>query len=199
MRFETLQRALAGTVCLLALCGALFGQGLTGQISGSVTDPSGGAVANSAVQLTNMQTSQTRSANTDTDGRFVFTELLPGNYSLSIQNPGFKKYEQTGINVTATERVTLPAIALQLGAVSETVSVTGQVAAVQTESSERAGLITSREMQEIARRRRSYMGTTRVLPGVIDTASREAPGWNDLVGININGTRAGSNDLNLDG
>src|SRR5438067_13513699 len=102
MSFETLQKALTRTTCLLAFCATLFGQGLTGQISGSVTDPSGGAVANSAVQLTNMQTSQTRSAYTDTDGRFVFTELLPGNYSINIQNSGFKKYEQTGINVTST-------------------------------------------------------------------------------------------------
>src|SRR5690242_17654432 len=123
MGFETLQRALARSVCLLAFASSLFGQGLTGQLSGSVTDPSGGAVANSAVQLTNALTSQTRTANTDNDGRFVFTELLPGTYSISIQNPGFKKYEQTGISVTATERVTLPTIALQLGAVSETVSV----------------------------------------------------------------------------
>ncbi len=199
MSFETLQRALCSIACLLALGGSLLGQGLTGQISGTVTDPSGGAVANSAVQLTSIQTSQTRSTNTDNDGRFVFPELLPGNYSITIQNAGFKKYEQTGISVTATERVTLPAISLQLGAVSETVSVTGQTAAVQTESSERAGLITSREMQEISLKGRSYIGTTRLLPGVIDTANRESPGWNDLVGININGTRAGSIDLNLDG
>src|SRR4051794_23738531 len=114
MGFETLQTALARSACLLACCASLFGQGLTGQLSGSVTDPSGGAVANSAVQLTNTQTSQTRSTNTDNDGRFVFTELLPGIYSVNIQNPGFKKYEQTGISVTATERVTLPPFALQL-------------------------------------------------------------------------------------
>jgi hypothetical protein len=135
----------------------------------------------------------------DSDGRFVFTELLPGTYGLTVENSGFKKYEQTGISVTATERVTLPAIVLQLGSISETVSVQGQTAAVQTESSERAGLITSREMQEIPLKGRSYIGTTRLLPGVIDTANRESPGWNDLVGININGTRAGSIDLNLDG
>src|SRR3954451_3933857 len=199
MTFETLQKALARSACLLAFCASVFGQGLTGQLSGTVTDPSGGAVANSAIQLTNAQTSQTRSTNTDNDGRFVFNELLPGTYSVRIENPGFKKFEQSGISVTATERVTLPAIALQLGAVSETVSVTGQTAAVQTESSERAGLITSREMQEIPLKGRSYLGTTRLLPGVNDTANRESPGWNDLVGININGTRAGSIDLNLDG
>ncbi|MBV9226966.1 MAG: TonB-dependent receptor, partial [Acidobacteriaceae bacterium] len=184
---------------LAGLCARTSAQGLTGQISGSVTDPNGGAIANATVQIVSTQTSQSRSATTDSEGRFVFTELLPGTYSLTIENPGFKKYEQTGISVTATERVTLPTIVLQLGSVSETIAVEGQVAAVQTESSERAGLITSREMQEIPLKGRSYIGTTRLLPGVIDTANRESPGWNDLVGININGTRAGSIDLTLDG
>jgi hypothetical protein len=64
-----------------------------------------------------------------------------------------------------------------------------------------SGLITTRQMQELPLKGRasSYMGTVKFLPGVIDTANRESPGWNDLVGINISGTRAGSIDLNLDG
>src|SRR4051794_11221253 len=199
MSIETLQKALARSACLFAFCASLFGQGLTGRLSGSVTDLSGGAVANSAVQLTNTQTSQTRSTNTDNDGRFVFNELLPGTYSVRIENPGFKKFEQSGISVTATERVTLPAIALQLGAVNETISVTGEAIAVQTQSAERSGLITTRQMQELPLKGRSYLGTAKLLPGIIDTANRESPGWNDLVGVNINGTRAGSINLNLDG
>ena len=178
---------------------AVYAQGLTGRVSGTVSDPSGSAIPSANVQITNSETSQTRSATTDASGQFILNELLPGTYSLSISNSGFKRYEQTGISVTATERVTLPPINLELGSISETVAVQGQVAAVQTESSERAGLITGREMQEIPLKGRSYIGTTRLLPGVIDTANRESPGWNDLVGININGTRAGSIDLNLDG
>jgi len=177
----------------------LSAQGLTGQLSGSVTDASGGSIANANVQIVNSQTNQTRSAKTDNDGRFVFTEILPGTYSLTVDNSGFKKYEQTGISITATERVTLPAIALQVGAITETVSVHEVTASVQTESSERSGLITSREMQEIPLKGRSYIGTTKLLPGIVDTANRESPGWNDLVGITINGTRPGAIDLNLDG
>ncbi|MBV9225352.1 MAG: carboxypeptidase regulatory-like domain-containing protein, partial [Acidobacteriaceae bacterium] len=86
-------------------CARTSAQGLTGQISGSVTDPNGGAIADATVQIVSAQTSQSRSATTDSEGRFVFTELLPGTYALTIENPGFKKYEQTGISVTATERV----------------------------------------------------------------------------------------------
>jgi Carboxypeptidase regulatory-like domain len=188
-------------IALLAVCwcGSLFAQGLTGRLSGAITDSSGSAVASATVALTNSQTSQKRSTKTDQQGRFVFTELLPGTFSVSVDAPGFKRYEQTQINVSATERVTLPPIVLQLGAISETVSVTSETAAVQTESAERSGLITSRQMQELPLKGRSYIGTAKLLPGIIDTANRESPGWNDLVGININGTRAGSIDLNLDG
>jgi hypothetical protein len=191
----------AATIALLAVfwSGSLFGQGLTGRLSGTITDSSGSAIGSATVQLTNSQTAQKRSAKTDEQGRFIFTELLPGTFSVSIDAPGFKRYEQTQINVSATERVTLPPIVLQIGALSETVSVMGETAAVQTESAERSGLITSRQMQELPLKGRSYIGTAKLLPGIIDTANRESPGWNDLVGININGTRAGSIDLNLDG
>src|SRR5579883_2756123 len=54
-------------------------------------------------------------------------------------------------------------------------------------------------MQELPFKGRDYLNTTRLLPGVVDTANRESPGWNGLVGINIMGTRAGSIDLTLDG
>jgi hypothetical protein len=187
------------TLLLGCVSASLFGQGLTGQLSGSVTDPSGSAVASASVQITNSAKAQTRSTKTDGQGHFVFTELLPGTFVLTIDAPGFKKFEQQEINVSATERVTLPSIALQVGEVSETISVTSESAAVQTESAERSGLITSRQMQELPLKGRSYIGTAKLLPGIIDTANRESPGWNDLVGININGTRAGSIDLNLDG
>src|SRR5437867_3162839 len=100
-------------LALLLACASLLGQGLTGQISGTVTDPSAAAIANAAVRLMNTVTGQTRSTITNDEGRFVFPELLPGTFSLTVEAPGFKKYEHTEITVSATERVTLPLIALQ--------------------------------------------------------------------------------------
>ena len=183
---------------LAGLPGISYGQGLTGQVSGTVVDQSSAAVTNASLTLTNSATGQSRTTKTNADGYFVFPELLPGIYALAAEAAGFKKYEQSEISVTATERVTL-SIGLQVGTLTETVSVTGQAATIQTESSERSGLITTREMQELPLKGRSYMGTAKFLPGIVDTANRESPGWNDLVGININGTRAGTIDLNLDG
>lgn len=207
MRSNRLSQA-AGLVCR-AVVATLFlvagnpspahAQGLTGQLSGVVTDPSGSAVPTATVTIVNIAKAQTRSAQTDDQGRFVFTELLPGNFTLTVDANGFKKYQRSDVNVSATERVTLPAVVLEVGAMTETISVRGDLAAVQTESAERSGLITSRQMQELPLKGRSYLGTVRLLPGIVDTANRESPGWNDLVGINVSGTRAGSINLTLDG
>ena len=187
------------TLLVTMLSGLMSGQGLTGQLSGTVADPSGSAVPTATVTILDNAKAQTRTVKSDDQGRFVFTELLPGNFKLTVDAPGFKKYERSDINVSATERVTLPTVALEVGAMTETISVRGDIAAVQTQSAERSGLITSRQMRELPLKGRSYLGTVRLIPGIIDTANRESPGWNDLVGINVSGTRAGSINLTLDG
>ena len=181
--------------------GIALAQGLTGQVSGSVTDSSGAVVSNATVQLTNIQTGQTRSETTSAEGRFVFPELLPGNFNLSIEANGFKKLEQANLVVSAAERVTLPSLVLQVGAVGETVTVTAEQSAIKTESAERSGVITTRQYQELPLKGRDWMSGMRMLPGVVDgnATGRDAPGWATAGGISINGTRTTAIYLNLDG
>ena len=93
----------------------------------------------------------------------------------------------------------LRAIVLEVGQVTETLSVNATAAQLQTESGERSGLINSKQMQDISLKGRDYLGMTRLLPGVLDTANREAPGFNSIAGIYLNGGRQGTIDLNLDG
>lgn len=191
--------------CLLFLVGGILSvatmnaQGLTGQISGTVLDPSGNVAPNARIELLNAGTSQTRAGATDALGSFVFTELLPGTYHLKIAVSGFKTYEQRDIVVTATERVVLRRIVLELGEISQTVSVTAEGARLQTQSAERSSLITTSQMQELSLKGRDYLGMLRLLPGVVDTRNREAPGWNNLGGVNINGSRSGTINLTVDG
>ena len=178
---------------------SLKGQGLTGQISGTVKDSGGNVVPTANVGLLNAGTGQTRQTATDELGNFVFTELLPGTYQITVGMSGFKRYEQQNIVVTATERVVLRQIVLELGRLSQTVSVTAEAARLQTQSGERSGLINTSQIQELSLKGRDYLGLVRLLPGVVDTANREAPGWNNLVGISINGNRSGTINLTLDG
>jgi len=181
------------------LASSLYGQGLTGQISGNVQDPAGTVVPNAKVELLNAGTGQTRETATDALGNFLFTQLLPGNYALTVTASGFKKYEQKDIVLTATERVVLRQIRLELGELTQTISVTAEAARLQVQSSERSGLISTSQIQELSLKGRDYMGLIRLLPGVVDTRNREAPGWNNLVGIYVNGGRQGTTNLTLDG
>lgn len=162
-------------------------------------DPMGNVVPNANVELVNIGTGQSRQTLSDESGNFVFAELLPGTYHLRIGMTGFKTYEQKDIVLTATERVVLRQIVLELGEISQTVSVTAEAARLQTQSAERSGLISTSQIQGLSLKGRDYMGLIRLLPGVLDTNNREAPGWNNLTGISINGGRSGTINLTLDG
>ncbi len=178
---------------------ACYAQGLTGSISGNVSDPSGSSIAGAPVKLTNTLTNQVRQAITEANGDFVFTQLLPGTFRLEVQAKGFKRYEQTDIVLTATERVVLRRVELQLGELNQTIEVQAETARLQTQSAERSGLISQEQTQNVPLKGRDYLGLVKLLPGVIDTANRNAPGWNNLGGITINGNRAGTINLTLDG
>ena len=175
-------------LALVCCCQSANAQGLTGQISGTLTDPNGGVVPNAKVEVINEETARTVAATSDSEGNFVVPQLLSGTYTLIVTANGFKRFEQRGIILTANERVDVRQITLEVGDVNQTVSVTGETALVQTESAERAGLIDEEQIQNIALKGRDYMGLVRLLPGVVDTANREAPGWNNLVGITVNGS-----------
>lgn len=189
------------SLLLTALLAAdsLFAQGLTANLSGSVIDPSGSAIPGAEITLTNVAVNQVRTAQSDSNGNFVFTQLLPSTYRLQVSSKGFKRYEQNEIVLTATERLALNRIELQLGEMTQTVEVQAQTARLQTESAERSGLISLEQTQNVPLKGRDYLGLVKLLPGVIDTANRNAPGWNNLGGITINGNRAGTINLTLDG
>ncbi|MGH9163838.1 MAG: carboxypeptidase regulatory-like domain-containing protein [Vicinamibacteraceae bacterium] len=162
-------------------------QGLTGQISGAVTDAEGGVVPGASVTIINVGTNLTRETVTGPDGAFVFPDLLAGTFNLSVSLEGFKTYEQESIELGATERVALRTIVLDVGQLEETVTVQAEAVVVQTQTAARSGLITRENYENIALKGRDFAGMLQVLPGVIDTRNREAPGWGSMGGLSING------------
>src|SRR5262249_29683668 len=186
-------------LALVCCCQSANAQGLTGQITGTLNDPNGGVVPGAKVEVINQETAQARTVTSDSEGNFVVTQLLPGNYSIAVTAAGFKRFEKRNIPLTANERVDVHKLELEVGDVNQTVTVTAEQAFVKTESAERAGLIDEQQIKSIALKGGDYMGLVGLLPGVVDTANREAPGWNNLVGVNINGSRTGTLNLTLDG
>jgi hypothetical protein len=162
-------------------------QGLTGQISGVVTDSGGGVLPGATVVLKNAGTNATRETVTGADGAFLFPDLLAGKYDVTVTVSGFKTYEQKGISLASTERVALRAIALEVGGVAETVTVQAEAVTVQTTNGARSGLITRENIEDIALKGRDFAAMLKLLPGVVDTSAREAPGWGSMQNLSING------------
>jgi hypothetical protein len=184
---------------IFASAALVYGQGLTGTITGSVADQTGAAIPDAEVSLVNVQTSQTRQVKTGGLGDFVFTQILPGTFRLSVSAKGFKRHEQTGLVLSSTERLVVGTVALEVGDLTQTVEVVAEVARLQTQSAERSGLISTEQTQNIPLKGRDYLGLLKVLPGVVDTQNRNAPGWNNLSSVSINGGRTGTLNLTLDG
>src|SRR5674476_251616 len=88
-------------ICLLAALPAVYGQSVTGQISGTVVDPAGATVPGATVQLTHDVSKQVRQYTTESNGSFIFTGLVPGAYSLRVTQAGFKGYDQKSITAVS--------------------------------------------------------------------------------------------------
>lgn len=176
----------------------VLAQIVTGSIGGSVNDTSGLAVAGAEVRLVHSGTGRERQTNSDERGVFLLTGLDGGEYTLTITHPGFKQTTRQGLRLATGERLPVGAITLEVGAVSESVTVTARGGAmVQTQSAERAEVITSAQVQGLALRGRNVKDLMGLLPGVVVTSESE-----DLslgTGINVNGNRATFNNISVDG
>lgn len=133
-------------------------------------------------------------------GAFTVVALQPGTYRLRIEHPGFKAYERREIVVSANERVALGDLMMQLGEVSETVSVTGEAAHVQTDSSEHSARLTTNQLTNLTARGREVVSMLRTIPGVQYQADQDSTGGAYGTGTpNIAGSFAGTNILAVDG
>src|SRR5688572_22273855 len=202
-----------GTFCAIAASSFASAQPITGEISGTVTDPSGAVVPQANVELVREGTSATRTSSTNQSGIFVFAALSPGTYKLKVSATGFKGFEQTGVVLTANDRVSVGQIELQVGVTAETVTVSAATSQVQTESVQTTARLTSQQLDRIVVRGRDVMNLVKLLPGVSQGAVRDGAAvaetdtglGNDLGGLygtftpNISGTRSYWNTMTLDG
>jgi hypothetical protein len=187
-------------ICLIALLvSGAFAQSSSASLAGTVVDAQQAAVANASVKLTEQDKNTTLSTITDGEGRFVFPNLLPGRYTLSVEIAGFKKTERKDITLLANDKVSAGVIPLEIGAVAESVEVSAENVLLKTESAERSAALTNRELENIAVNSRSYLQLAGLLPGVVSTANLTTGGHAGLANISANGARFDQNNLTLDG
>jgi hypothetical protein len=193
---------------ILFLCVACLGATLPsvaqttfGRISGTITDPSGAAVAGAAVTIRNTDTQATRGEKTDDRGFYVAENLPIGPYAVEVDHPGFKRSAVTGLQVVADGRVTAN-IALEIGQITQNVEVVAASAeALNTVSGEVAHVVDQEQVDNLALNGRAYTELLTLVPGAIVTNPDQFGTLTSLSATNqsINGHRGNQNNLTVDG
>ncbi len=185
---------------LAGLCATAWAQD-TASITGTVTDPSGAAVTNADVTVTNAAQGITRKATTNGSGDFLFASLPIGSYDLAVSAPGFKKYQAKGVVLNVAEKARVN-VGLEVGTISTEVVVEGsEVAEVQTQSSDLGGTVTGKEISQLELNGRDFKQLVTLVPGVSNQTGADEGG----VGVtannsfSINGGRVEYNNWELDG
>jgi len=188
---------LVSTAFSLLLAASLFAQA-TGRIGGTVVDPSGGLVPGVTVLCKNTATGLTRSADTNQAGIFEFPDLPIGNYQLEVTKQGFQKQVTDNIPLVTGQVVDMK-IALKVGDVTQTVSVSGEAPLVESASSTVQTTVTQSLMQDLPLNGRNPLQLTTLTPGTVITDVGTESGQQDNRGITVNGLRATQNNFELDG
>ena len=189
-------------VLLAALFVIFAGQALAQEatIVGTVTDPTGAAVANAAITITNTDTGVTRSLPSSGDGQYVAPDLIIGRYAVRVAAAGFKGAEQKDITLAVGDRLRLD-FKLQVGNAQEQVTVEANAIAVQTDSGEVSNVINGQQITQLATNGRSLYSLFALAPGASSLqGSRIAftPVSGDST-VSINGERSGHNLQLIDG
>ena len=184
----------------LLLLSAVIAQESTGTISGTVTDPSGGLVPQAGVTVTNVQTSVQRKEVTNSGGIFVITNLAVGDYRLTVEAQGFKRFEATDIRLDVNDRLAIP-VHLEIGGTTETVTVNESGTQLQTQSAELSDLIGARQTQALPLNGRVFSQLVMLVPGVVSENGTigNGVGINSDTTVSINGNQSNSNLWLLDG
>ena len=182
---------------ILLLSASVYGQLITGSISGRVEDPSGLAVSGASVIITRTATNAVRKAASDENGAFVFNGVEPGEYRLSVASAGFKTIERERLTLSSGERLAVGELRLEVGSITETVMVKGEAAHVDTESAARADLITGSQVDGLLNLGRNVTSLVGLLPGVVIT--RDSNSLDRDTQFNVAGGRMTSNNISIDG
>lgn len=184
-------------VAFFAFSSSVWGQATT-SLRGAVTDPSGATIPNATVHLVNVDTSTERTATTDQQGSYVFSEVVPGRYVLRVEATGFSSFEQKGFQLL----VNLPAtinVKMKVGAATTTVEVTAAAPLLNTTDASQGNTMAGSQISEMPLYGRNVAQLLSVQPGVVFTSNRNDMAGNDTRSGSVNGAHSDQNNITLDG
>jgi hypothetical protein len=183
--------------CLLVVAGAAaFAQSDRGIITGSVTDPAGAVIPNAAIEVKNINTAAVYQSQSSSTGNYTFSQLPAGKYQMSSSVPGFKQYLRTGITVMVAQTLRID-ISLEVGDISETVTVSADAPLLRMDSGELATNVGSKSLNELpilgfAGYIRDPFAMTTLIPGALYSQS-----FGSLV--RINGAPSNTQSVRIEG
>ncbi len=197
--FKIWRRALL-ILAVTALSSLALQAQVSGRITGTVMDPSGGVIAKAAITLTNERTGEVTTAVTNEAGTFVFPSVPPSSYTVQVKSQGYSTLEQTGLILSANQTLALGNLSLAVGSVTDTVTVTAGVG-VALDTSGQNALVTDKQLGGLMSRGRDIVSLTTVLPGVSQNAGAGGSlggNWGTET-ANMQGLRKQWNNFQLDG
>ena len=182
-----------------ALAPGTSAQEITGAITGLVRDTSGGITPGATVTVRNVETNVSTTQTTDDAGQYVFPLLRPGNYEVTVELPGFRKFVRGGLELHVNDRLRVDAT-LQTGALQEAVTVTSESPVIQTQSSDSSTLLNSTHIEHMPLNGRNIIQLVAMQPGVASNLpSTLGVGLQSLQLVYVNGMRASQNNWMIDG
>jgi hypothetical protein len=199
-------QALLLLLCMGLLVGVHAQSSTTGNITGTVRDPQGAAVPKAEVTVAEEKTGTTRTVTANDDGFYNIPSLPAGVYTVSTSPAGFKKTIATGVELHVNENKTVN-LDLQVGQVTETVTVTSDAAPVEVRSGEVSSLISEKQVTELPLNGRNYAQLALMVPGVSPVTQSGAggafatrgTGLNSGVDMSVNGNQSNANLWTVDG
>jgi hypothetical protein len=178
----------------LLVCLPLLAQTITASLEGDVKDTTGALVPGAQVEIRNTATGVVTHLQSGPDGRFIAPSLQPGPYAVMVAATGFKRVDRTGIvlQVNQTARID---IALEVGAVSETIEIKGEAPLLESTTAALGQVIENKSITELPLNQRNPYALVFLAPGVIGSVKAEF----NQANISINGGRPGANEILADG
>ena len=174
-----------------------YSQNIRGTILGTITDESGGAIRGAKVTAHQTSTGLSRTELTNDAGEYSIPQLPVGQYTLEVEQPGFKKMGRTGIELRVDDKVRID-VSLTVGQLAETVAVEASVPVVSTDSATVGNVIDNKQVTELPLNGRNFLQLNLLVPGAnqgVKGSQNQTQGGS----ISINGAREQSNNFLLDG
>jgi hypothetical protein len=160
---------LVGAMCMLLLSLPAFSQGSSGRILGTVTDTSGGVIANATVSVVDTERNVSRTINTDEAGEYNAPNLTPSTYTVRAEAKGFKRIERQGVELGVGKEIRVDLV-VQTGQQEQTVVVTESIPLVETTNATLGGTLDNADIIDMPLNGRNYQNLLSLRPGVMTYA-----------------------------